>query len=107
MFSRLPLRLAGEPTSTQGSGSFRRNFLASSGLANAGRDTVLASVLLHIFELLLGIVEGFLFVGDLLFVLRVLLVSGAGVAQAVAGVGIEGCRANLVLALHYVELALH
>src|SRR5437870_6442587 len=68
-----------------------------------GRHACFASSFLHIFELLLGVIECLLLVGHLLFVLRVLLVPVRLVAQTVAGVGVKGGGAHAILAIHYVE----
>src|SRR5437870_4496460 len=68
-----------------------------------GRHACFASSFLHIFELLLGVIEGLLLVGNLLFVLRILLVPVRLVAQTVAGVGVKRGGAHAILAIHYVE----
>src|SRR5579859_3869598 len=74
-------------------------------LAGGSGDASLAGFFLHVLELLLGIVEGFLLVGNLLLVLRVLLVPASFIAHAVAGVGVHGGGANLVFALQHIEFA--
>jgi len=63
-------------------------------------------LLLQIVEFLFSVVQSLLLVGNLLFVLRVLLVPVAGVAKAVAGVGVHGRGADLILTLQHVEFAL-
>src|ERR1700687_2575452 len=73
--------------------------------AHRSRHPRLARFVLHVLELLLGIVQGLLLVGDLLLVLRVLLVPVAGVAQSVARVGVHGGGTNLIFALQHVEFA--
>src|SRR5271163_2696 len=85
----------GAPVSYPVQSSWSDSLLAADG----GGDAGFAGAFLEIVELLFGVVDGFLFVGDLLFVLGVLLVPVAGVAHAVAGVGVHGGGANLVLAL--------
>src|SRR5882672_6820616 len=73
--------------------------------AHGGGDAGFAGFFLHVIEFLFGVVDGFLFVGDLLFVVSVFLVPVGGVADAVAGVGVHGGGANLVFALEHVEFA--
>src|SRR5579863_6090484 len=65
----------------------------------------LAGLFLHVRKFLFGVIDGFLFIGYLLFVFRILFVPLRFIAQAVAGVGIHGGGAKLVLALGNVEFA--
>src|SRR5262249_23476898 len=60
---------------------------------------------LQVVELLLGVVQGFLFVGYLLLVVGILLVPLRGVAHAVASVGIHRCCTHLVFTLQHIEFA--
>src|SRR5581483_8652284 len=71
--------------------------------ADRGWHSGLACLFLHIVEFLLGIVERLLFICDLLFVLRVLLVPIPRVAQSVAYVRVHSGGAYLVFPLKYVK----
>src|SRR5450432_768269 len=74
-------------------------------LAHGGGHAGFTGIFLQVFEFLPGVVESFLLGGDLFFVLCVLLVPGGGVAEAIAGVGVEGGGADLVFALQHVGFA--
>src|SRR5580704_5987253 len=68
-------------------------------LARGRRNARLAGLLLHIVQFLLGVVERFLFLIDLLLILCVFLVPAAGITQAVSGIGIERGGTQAILAL--------
>src|SRR6202521_5004446 len=71
--------------------------------AHGGGNPSFAGFFLHVIEFLLGVVDGFLLVGDLLFVLGFLLIPLGGVTQTVAYVGIHGGGAQLVFLLQHVK----
>src|SRR5579862_881573 len=72
-------------------------------LAHLGRHSGLAGLFLQIIQSFLGVVDGLLFLGNLLFVLGVFLVPCSRTAQAIAGVGIEGGGAQTILALGDIQ----
>src|SRR5579863_6216112 len=90
------------------SASFHRRFPAisiGSLLDHRKGYAGLAGIFLHISKFLFGVLNSFLLVGDLLLVFRILFVPLRFIAQAVAGVGIHGGGAKLILALCNVEFA--
>jgi len=59
-----------------------------------------------LFQFGFGVVDGFLFGVNLIVVFAIIFGVLLLVAQAVAGVGVEGCSANLVFPFQDVEFAL-
>ena len=69
------------------------------------RNAVLAGFLLHIGKFPLSVFDSLLLVGDLLLVIRVLLIPLGFVAHAISRVGVHGGGTKLIFALQHVQLA--